>query len=104
MRLRVPSDEVQDRFWAKVKFDEDCWLWIAATRASDGIGVFGLEGKIHYAHRVAFVIVHGDIPENFDVRRSCGNKLCVRPRHLVLYPNGEHYEPDLVLTDEKWLM
>lgn len=104
--LAVPSEAVQERFWAKVDTEGDCWLWKAAVRASDGIGVFGYEGKILYAHRVAYVIAFGSLPRGAAVRRSCTNPLCVRPLHLVLALRGERGpEQPLVLgPDECWLM
>jgi hypothetical protein len=81
----VPVEEIWDRFWSKVRFSEACWLWQAAIRLSDGIGVFGFEGKILYAHRAAFALTRGVIPEGMDVRRTCLNPLCVRPSHLALF-------------------
>ncbi len=83
----LPSEEVQDRFWSKVAIPDDdasCWLWKAAPRGSDGLGVFGIAGTVYYAHRLAYVIAFGSIPDDKDVRRSCNNPLCVRPMHLVL--------------------
>lgn len=86
----VPVEEICDRFWSKVRFqDGGCWVWTAATRVSDGIGVFGFEGKILYAHRAAFALTRGLIPEGMDVRRICLNPLCVRPTHLTLYLRPE---------------
>jgi hypothetical protein len=84
LALVVPNERVQERFWEKVDMEGECWLWLAATRSTDGIGVFGYEGKIVYAHRLAWVIAKGALPAGFEVQRSCGNGLCVRPRHLVL--------------------
>lgn len=104
--LVCPSEEVQERFWSKVDTEGECWLWRATVRSSDGIGVFGLDKKILYAHRVAYVIAFGALPAGFEVRRSCMNQLCVRPSHLVLAPKGKRgFEPALVLGhDESWLM
>lgn len=85
----VPVEEIWDRFWCKVRFMDGCWLWTAATRESDGIGVFGFEGKILYAHRAAFALTRGLIPAGMDVRRTCMNPLCVRPTHLTLYLRPE---------------
>jgi len=83
--LMVPSPEAQDRFWAKVDMPEEgCWIWKAAARASDGIGVFGFNGSVFYAHRVAYVIAFTLIPAGLEIRRTCGEALCVRPKHLAL--------------------
>lgn len=88
--LMAPSPEVAERFWAKVDMPEEgCWLWLAAVRSTDGIGVFGYDGRVLYAHRVAYVIAFGSIPEGKEVRRSCTVALCVRPKHLVLVDPGK---------------
>lgn len=109
-RLPVPPEEVQSRFWAKVDTPEDgCWLWRAAARASDGIGVFGFKGRVFYAHRVAYVIVHGLIPRGMEVRRSCSNPLCVRPLHLALVSKSNRTSIKMLptldcLAEAEWLM
>lgn len=86
--LVVPPEDVQERFWGKVEMTDDCWPWNSTVRASDNVGVFGIDGKILYAHRVAYVIAFGGIPDGKDVRRTCKNPLCVRPLHLCLVPFG----------------
>lgn len=106
-RLVLPPEIVQERFWDKVDVDgEECWLWRAATRVSDGMGVFGIEGVIFYAHRVAFVITRGEIPDGYDVRRTCRNPLCVRPLHLCLAPRGRARCEDETPASEttRWLI
>jgi len=93
--LVLPSELVEDRFWTKVNMEGDCWLWTGTQRASDGIGVFGYDGKIVYAHRFAYVVSLGPLPPRFEVRRSCMNTLCVRPSHLLLIPKGKKAKIDI---------
>ncbi len=78
----VPLEEVAQRFWSKVDTEGECWLWRAATRLTDGSGVFGFEKKILYAHRVSYLLTRGPIPDAMDIKRRCGEMLCVRPSHL----------------------
>jgi hypothetical protein len=86
----VPSEEVASRFWAKVDMPEEgCWPWRAAARSTDGIGVFGFNGQVLYAHRVAYTLAFGVIPAGGEVRRTCSESLCVRPKHLVLIERGK---------------
>lgn len=74
------------RFWPKVarRSERECWLWQAGT--TRGYGQFHLteERKPVYAHRVAWVIAHGPIPENLAVLHHCDVPLCVNPSHLFL--------------------
>lgn len=74
----------QDRFWSKVqKADGDgCWVWIAAKNRL-GYGLFGFERKSMLAHRVAFVLTYGPIPDGVLLRHRCDNPACVRPDHLL---------------------
>lgn len=73
------------RFWnkAEVKGPDDCWEWQAA-RGSSGYGQAWwapLDRPIG-AHRVAYLLEHGEIPEGMVVMHSCANRLCVNPDHL----------------------
>lgn len=68
-----------NRFWDKVEKTDSCWVWRAAVRR-EGYGVFLLDGKLEYAHRVAWYLTHGRWPTQLD--HLCKSKLCVRPDHL----------------------
>lgn len=72
-----------DRFWNKVEKTDTCWLWTAGT--ARGYGLFWLNGKMRLAHRVAYELEVGLIPEGMEldhVKERCGNRNCVNPAHL----------------------
>jgi hypothetical protein len=80
------------RFWDKVDKSGGCWKWTAA-RSSSGYGTFsiGSKGRFQvYAHRFAFEIGGGEIPECYELHHVCGNKLCVNPAHLKPVTPKEH--------------
>lgn len=79
MRHGVP---VEDRFWAKVRKTPTCWIWTACLMPN-GYGRFGLpSGRGEYAHRLAYELLVGPIPEGLQIDHLCRNRACVNPAHL----------------------
>src|SRR4051812_18716737 len=72
-----------DRFWSRVAVSDSCWYWTAATD-KNGYGKIGLAYRNYYAHRVAYELTYGLIPDGLFVCHSCDTPPCVRPDHLFL--------------------
>lgn len=81
----VPLTEIDEAdFWSKVdvRSPEDCWEW--QTRSSrNGYGAMGVNGRVYYAHRIAFALTYGEIPVGKLLRHSCDNRRCCNPAHLL---------------------
>lgn len=81
------SPSFAERFWAKVHVTEGCWLWTGYTH-EDGYGLInareiGLSER-ERAHRIAWLLARGPIPEGVGVLHSCDTPPCCNPYDLFL--------------------
>lgn len=70
---------ISERFWSKVSGGDvaECWIWNGAKGHAD-YGLFG--GRA--AHRVAYELMRGEIPNGLYLDHLCSNPPCVNPWHL----------------------
>ncbi len=87
---KMEAEELERRFWDKVERhgDDECWPWIG-HRDKQGYGrLFTWSSKgtrtQRAAHRIAYAITNGGVPENLLVMHSCDNKWCCNPNHLSI--------------------
>jgi hypothetical protein len=85
-------DTLPERFWAKVRKSETCWVWRGAVDF-DGYGMIQASvpsTRTLRAQRVSWELNVGPIPEGLVILHLCDNKRCVNPAHLRPGTSGEN--------------
>lgn len=80
-----------DRFWEKVDRTGEHWLWTGLINFK-GYGLVGYKGKQIKAHRYAWMITYGLIPNRLHVLHRCDIRLCCKPECLFLGTNLDNIE------------
>lgn len=94
----IKSDQVSRRvdsvarFW--LKFDENpdtgCWLWTAGVSASGYAMLSGSGTTSKQAHRFAYELLVGPIPDGLDLDHLCRVRRCVNPGHVEPVTRAEN--------------
>lgn len=80
-------------FWNRVAMakEDECWLWTGGLNRPGGYGRIGTHrGGQKLAHRVAYELTHGAIPDGMSVMHSCDQPRCCNPAHLSLGTHADN--------------
>ena len=79
-------ENISEYFWSRVRREHpsECWPWrLALSRFGYG-RIRRTDFPETMAHRVAWHLTHGPIPEDLCVCHACDNPSCCNPSHLWL--------------------
>lgn len=68
-------------FMSKICYAGDCIVWTGYVN-EHGYGVTIVNQRHEYAHRFAFEMQYGPIPQGLVLDHICRNPICVNPAHL----------------------
>ncbi len=88
----MTSKTLEQRFWAKVdKAGADgCWEWTDRKAGGYGYIYTGGQPTNARAHRVAYELLVGPIPDGLVLDHLCRNPGCVNPEHLEAVTQREN--------------
>lgn len=87
------ATSLSERFNRRVDRTGDHHVWLGAVNADRGTGRLKVDGTNTTAHRVAWTLAHGIVPEGAQVLPCPDVPLCVRVEHLsILGTDGSSAE------------
>lgn len=93
-------------FWAKIRkgAPDDCWPWTTGHNGH-GYGIHTWDGRQQPAHRIAYTLTIGPIPDGLQLDHTCHttdctgdtqceHRRCCNPAHLQPVTNAENSSGD----------
>ena len=80
-QLALDKAPLLARLEARVERGVGCWIWKGTPRG-DGYGQILVDGYHWGAHRLAYTLWVGPIPDGLTIDHLCRQPLCINPAHM----------------------
>lgn len=91
----VTDEQFAKNFWKRTRREGKCLIWTGPTIVSGSGRLYGAVNrhrKHWLAHRFAYLLTHGAIPDSLQVLHQCDVTLCVEPLHLFLGTQADNMQ------------
>jgi hypothetical protein len=86
----VKRPSIRERLFGRTRADGGCLVYTGSASTQSGHRQIWFEGRMRLAHRVAWQVEHGQIPDGLCVLHRCDNPPCVNLDHLWLGTVGDN--------------
>lgn len=89
--------EYKERFMSYIDINNEHWEW-QGKKNNLGYGRFKIGRKSFGAHRIAYKLFVGEIPEGLEIDHLCRVRHCVNPNHLEPVTHAENMRRAIMNT------
>jgi len=106
--IEYKKDKTMEEVLANTERDGDCMIWKGGQHRQ-GYGMMRQRGEMRSCHSVVAELKYGYKPDKYHgerVTRTCDNKLCINPDHIIIEKSSDikrrrYHCKDRKLTQEQ---